>query len=158
MKILIPLKFQTLLFSSAILYFSLSSCKPAEVAEDSATLSDYSKRAGLKSKWLMPWPDSPAWKAKWSARLEVIKQARQEPPVDSKGNPNIEARSMWYNTAQGSFILPLALFLELELDNGSKFASIRNMSRFGFVFPPDSDAAIEGKKISIPSRGSPLDS
>jgi len=156
MKILIPLKFQTLLFSSAILYFSLSSCKPAEVAEDSATLSDYSKRAGLKSKWLMPWPDSPAWKAKWSARLEVIKQARQEPPVDSKGNPNIEARSMWYNTAQGSFILPLALFLELELDNGSKFASIRNMSRFGFVFPPDSDAAIEGKNTKYSLQGLPL--
>ncbi|MEI8026036.1 MAG: di-heme-cytochrome C peroxidase [Pseudomonadota bacterium] len=156
MKLRPLISFHALLLSSASLLLFASSCKPSEVAEDSATLSTTSSRPGLKSRWLMPWPDSPAWKAKWSTRLEAMKQNHQVPPVDSLGNPNIEARSMWYNTAQGSFMFPLPLFLELELDNGNKFASQKNMSQFGFVFPPDSDAALEGKNTKYSLQGLPL--
>ena len=148
--------FRTRTFPLIFLGSLALSCKPAQVAEDSSELAASSKRAGLTSRWLMPWHDSPAWKARWSSALQAMKQSNQEPPVDSKGNPNIEARSMWYNTAQGSFIFPLPLFLELEVENGVKFSSIKNMAKFGFVFPPDSDLAIEGKNTKYSLQGLPL--
>jgi cytochrome c peroxidase len=49
-------------------------------------------------------------------------------------------RRPWYTTPQGSFILPMDIFLALKTEKGDAlFASRKNLSQYGWVYPPDED-------------------
>lgn len=46
----------------------------------------------------------------------------------------------WYLTPQGSFVIPMDIYLNLETKNGgSLFSSKENLKQFGWVYPPRQD-------------------
>lgn len=101
------------------------------------TIADAS-RLNMPSRWYMDWPDPADWTAKWSLwkQPDTFPVPGLEWPRDGLGEPNVTARSVWSNTPQGSYILPMAIFLALQDEAGKPFAAPANLLRFGFVYPP----------------------
>ena len=53
-----------------------------------------------------------------------------------------EGRKIWYTTVQGSLVIPMDIFMTIDTQDGAeKFSSRKNLERYGWVYPPQQDAA-----------------
>ncbi len=162
-------------FDSKLLFLylgsvSLFSCKtrnfsnPKSTSNSVAQSQDPVARLELPSRWLMDWPDNDQWKAKWAAwsaqkKITGTNLKLSSVPADATGKVNTEARSIWYNTSQGSFLAPAALFLAVKAANNTPFASPENLIKYGFIYPPadgEGETGFQKKDFLISSEYSYL--